>query len=322
MIVGAICMSHSPLLDKVRAPAETEAAFNEALERVRDKVFALKPDLAVVFYPDHLNGFFYDLLPAFCVGIEGYSVGDYGSSAGRLTVPVPLAEELVRSIIHDGVDTALSYKIVVDHGAVQPLELLAIGHDLPPFIPVFINSAAAPRPTFRRVRAMGEAVGRWAARRPERVLLIGSGGLSHDPPIPAFAGAAPELRNMLINGIGNITFEQRFARTSKVVGEGVKVQMGLSNLRPPNPEWDRMLLDAFVSAKLDVLDESDDDELTDICGRGGHEIRTWVATLAALSSQGEYQATVDFYQPVEVWLTGMGVMTAIPAIPSRPCVQP
>lgn len=313
MIVGSVCMSHSPILDKVRAPEETEAAFNDALERVRDKIFALKPDLAIVFYPDHLNGFFYDLLPSFCVGIEARSVGDFGSAAGQLPVPVPLAEDLARSIISDGVDVAVSYKMVVDHGAVQPLELLATRHDLPPFIPIFINSAAAPRPGFERVRALGEAVGRWAAARPERILVIGSGGLSHDPPIPSLAGAAPEVRNMLINGQGDMTFSQRFARSNRVFGEGYKAAKGLSQLRPLNAEWDQMLLDAFVSDNLNVLDGSDDDVLTETGGRGGHEVRTWFATLAAQKVQGPYNATVDFYQPIEHWLTGMGVLSATSA---------
>ena len=26
------------------------------------------PDLVVVFGPDHFNGFFYELMPAFCIG--------------------------------------------------------------------------------------------------------------------------------------------------------------------------------------------------------------------------------------------------------------
>ncbi len=304
-------MSHSPLLDKIRAAEETEKAFNDALDTVRDKVAALEPDLVIMFYPDHVNGFFYRLMPSFCVGIEGESLGDYGSAAGKLTLPVPVAEDLAQSIVDQGVDTAVSYKIAVDHGAVQPLELLSERHEMPPFIPVFVNSAAAPRPTFDRVRALGRAVGKWAAARPERILVMGSGGLSHDPPVPALATANPQVREMLIEG-REMTFQQRFARTNRVLGEGVKAREGKSELLPLDPEWDKGLLDAFMAGNLTTLDQMPDDVLTRTGGRGGHEVRTWFAALACLQEAGEYEGTVEYYEPVDAWLTGMGVFTAVP----------
>ncbi len=311
MLVGSVCMSHSPLLDRNRAPEETERAFNEALDRVRDKVAALKPDLVIMFYPDHVNGFFYRLMPSFCVGIEGESLGDYGSAAGKLTLPVAVAEDLAQSVIDQGVDTAVSYKMSVDHGAVQPLELLSERHEMPPFIPVFVNTAAAPRPTFDRVRALGRAVGKWAQERPERIVVMGSGGLSHDPPIPALKGAPPQVREMLIEG-REMTFQQRFARTNRVLAEGTKSLEGKSELLPLDPEWDKGLLDAFMTGDLTSLDQTPDDVLTQTGGRGGHEVRTWFAALACLQEAGEYQGTIEFYEPVDAWLTGMGVFTAVP----------
>lgn len=311
MLIGSVCMSHSPLLDKIRASEETEKAFNDALDRVRDKVAALKPDLVLVFYPDHVNGFFYRLLPSFCVGIEGESLGDYGSAAGKLTLPVQLAENLAQSVVNQGVDTAVSYKMAVDHGAVQPLELLAERHEMPPFIPIFVNSAAAPRPTFDRVRALGRAVGKWAKARPERILVIGSGGLSHDPPVPQLATANPQVREMLIEGQA-LTFQQRFARTNRVLGEGTKSLQGKSELLPLDPKWDKWLLDAFTAGDLTALDDTPDDVLTQTGGRGGHEIRTWFAALACLQEAGDYEGTVEFYEPVDAWLTGFGVFCAVP----------
>ena len=312
MLIGSVCMSHSPLLEKVRAPEKTEKAFNDALDRVRDMIAALEPDLVVMFYPDHVNGFFYRLMPSFCVGIEGESLGDYGSAAGKLSLPVPVAEDLAQSIVDQGVNTAVSYKIAVDHGAVQPLELLSARHEMPPFIPIFVNSAAAPRPTFERVRALGRAVGTWASARPERILVMGSGGLSHDPPVPALATANAQAREMLIEG-REMTFQQRFARSNRVVGEGAKALQGKSELLPLDPEWDKALLEDFKAGNLNALDGSSDDELTRVCGRGGHEVRTWFAALSCLNeAKGGYEGTVEFYEPVDAWLTGMGIFTAVP----------
>lgn len=310
MIVGSVCMSHSPLMERVRARPETEARFNAALKKAVDFVAGLEPDLTIVFYPDHINGFFYNLLPSFCIGIEGTSIGDFGTAAGKLAIPGDLAMILARSVLDQGVDTAISLKMEIDHGAVQPMELLSEKHDLSHMIPIFINSAAAPRPTFERVRAIGRAVGAWARSRPERILIIGSGGLSHDPPVPALAGASPEVRQRLIEG-GSLNHSQRFARQMKALVEGPKLAAGTSKLLPLDEAWDRMLLDAFVAGDLNALDTSTDEEITATGGRGGHEIRTWFAALSALGP--DYKAEALFYEAIDEWITGMGILAAEPA---------
>jgi 2,3-dihydroxyphenylpropionate 1,2-dioxygenase len=306
MIVGAVCMSHSPLLDRNRAPADTEQRFNNALKRAADFAASLEPTLTVVFYPDHVNGFFYNLLPAFCIGVEGQSIGDYGTVAGKLNIPEALAMSCVTSVLAQGVDVALSYRMNVDHGAVQPIELLSSGRDLSRLIPVFINCAAAPRPTFPRVRALGAAVGAWARSCPERVLIVASGGLSHDPPVPALATATPEIRSALIEG-NPLGFPQRMARQLRAHQLGHQLAAGTADILPLNPEWDRKMLDAFAAGDLTPLDNVDDEAITAASGRGAHEIRSWVAALAALGPN--YRADVLFYEAINEWITGMGILT-------------
>ena len=310
MIVGAVCMSHSPLMDRNRAKPDTEERFNAALKKAQKFAADLEPDLTVVLHPDHVNGFFYKLLPAFCVGIEGNSVGDFGTVAGKLDIPEDRAMDCAEYVLAEGVDTAISYRMEVDHGAVQPVELLSADRSLARMIPIFINCAIAPRPGFARVRALGEAVGKWAAACPERVLIIGSGGLSHDPPIPSLASAPPQVRQRLIEG-GTMGHVQRMTRQNAVVGEGAKLVDGTSKLLPLNPEWDNMLLEAFKTGNISVLDETTDADLTATGGRGGHEVRAWVAALAAMGPN--YKSDVLFYETIGEWLTGMGIMTAKPA---------
>jgi len=294
-------------MDRNRAAVDTEKRFNAALKRASDFVAALEPDLTVVFYPDHVNGFFYSLLPAFCIGVEGSAIGDFGTVAGKLDIPETLARDCASSALQQGIDVAISYRMEVDHGAVQPVELLSASHNLSRMIPIFINCAAAPRPNFERVRALGAAVGRWAETCPERILIIGSGGLSHDPPVPALATATPEVRARLIDG-GSLSHAQRMARQNRAHIEGHNLAAKTSKLLPLNPDWDRKLLDAFSSGNLSVLDETGEEELTGIGGRGGHEVRSWVATLAALGPG--YSADVLFYEAIDEWITGMGIMTA------------
>ncbi|MBX3529430.1 MAG: 3-carboxyethylcatechol 2,3-dioxygenase [Rhizobiaceae bacterium] len=306
MIVGTVCISHSPLMGTNKAQPATEARFQKALVAANEFVASVKPDLTVIFYPDHINGFMYDLLPAFCVGIEGRAIGDYGTRAGPLNIPQDRAMDLARSVLRQGVDTAISYRMEVDHGAAQPIELLSAKHDASRVIPIFINCAAEPRPTFERVRALGRAVGKWAQSVPEKVLFLGSGGLSHDPPMPALATAAPDVRQRLIEGT-DLTTEQRAMRESRAAAEGLAMAAGTSALLPLDPKWDRGLLDAFLAGDLSVLDSSTDEQITAVGGRGAHEIRTWFAALAA---QGAYRADELFYEPINEWIAGMGMLKA------------
>ncbi len=68
MTQALLCMSHSPLLDHATPPAEVKSAVDDAFARARDFVEAFDPELVVNFGPDHFNGFFYDLMPPFCIG--------------------------------------------------------------------------------------------------------------------------------------------------------------------------------------------------------------------------------------------------------------
>jgi 2,3-dihydroxyphenylpropionate 1,2-dioxygenase len=307
MIVGSVCFSHSPLKESNRPPSPIEARFDEALRRAGDIVAETKPDFAIVFYPDHINGFFYQLLPPFCIGLEGSSVGDYGTAAGRLDIPEVRAADLARAVLNAGVDVAISHDMHVDHGAVQPLEWLFERHAPFPFIPIFINCAAPPLPIFERSRALGKAVGEWARQAPERILIIGSGGLSHDPPMASLSTASPEVRKRLVSGEA-MAHSQRFARENRARTEGSAMAAGRSDLRPVNREWDQSLLDAFVEGNLNLLDEATDAAIEQTGGRGGHEVRAWIAALAAL--RPGYSAEILFYEGVDAWLTGMSILSA------------
>jgi len=310
MIVGSVCMAHSPLLDRNRAAPETEARFWSALDKAADFVAEVEPDLTIVFHPDHVNGFFYKLLPMFCVGIEGRSIGDFGTAAGALDIPADRAVACAEHVLAQGVDTAISYRMDVDHGATQPVELLSAKLPIARMIPIFINCALAPRPNFARVRALGAAVGQWAATCPERILIVASGGLSHDPPIPSLASAPPLVRQRLIEG-GDMTHAQRMTRQNGVLGEGPKLAAGKSDLLPVNPIWDKMLMDGFAAGDLNVLDDTSDEALAAIGGRGGHEVRSWFAALSAMGP--DYKTEMQYYEQIDEWLTGMGIMTARPA---------
>ena len=184
MSVYLHCMSHSPLVGYVDPAAEVLAEVDGVVAGARERIERFAPELVILFAPDHYNGFFYDLMPSFCIGMAAHAIGDYASAAGPLDVPKELAEACAAAVLEAGVDAAVSYRMQVDHGFAQPLELLLGGLDRCPVIPVFINAVAMPLPSFQRARLFGEAIGRFARTLDKRVLLLASGGLSHQPPVP------------------------------------------------------------------------------------------------------------------------------------------
>lgn len=126
-------------------------------------------------------------MPTYCIGYDAVSIGDYGSRAGPLTVPTDTARELAGFVLDEGLDTAVSLRMEVDHGAVQPLELMYGDITTKPVIPIFLNCVAPPFIQVRRIRLFGGAVGRYFAHSDQNVLFLASGGLSHDPPVPCIA---------------------------------------------------------------------------------------------------------------------------------------
>jgi aromatic ring-opening dioxygenase catalytic subunit (LigB family) len=61
-----------------------------------------------------------------------------------------------------------------------PLSFLAPDASTP-VVPLMVNTLVAPQPSPQRCLAMGAAIGRFCDAAPERIGLIATGGLSHDP---------------------------------------------------------------------------------------------------------------------------------------------
>lgn len=312
-MLKVICASHSPLLLHVE-PIESVKGekFFEAAERAHQLVVDYDPELVVVFAPDHFNGFFYDLMPQFCVGLEAVSTEDWDIQMGRMNVPADIGRALIDHLLKDDIDVAVSYDMKVDHGFTVALKLLTETLDAYPTLPIFINCAASPRASCRRSRMLGESVGRFLAKLDKRVLVIGSGGLSHDPPHAPLEQAPKEARDYLV-GATPWTVEFEKARQARVIKASAELAKGNSPILQPDPEWDAVVLDVLTGQKLGEADNFTDKWITEVGGRGGHEIRAWIAAFAALGEQGKYEADVMYYDVIPDWATGMSIVSAGPS---------
>ncbi len=318
MPVALVTTSHTPLLHYTE-PAEgvrdrVDGAFDDARRFIAD--FA--PDLIVLFAPDHYNGFFYDMMPAFCVGAAAQSIGDYGSTVGPLRVDRSAAYLLARAVMAADVDTAVSENMFVDHGFVQPLQELVGGIDKIDTVPIFINCVAEPLGAPRRAIGLGAAIGSALAAMDRRVLLLGSGGLSHDPPVPQLEGAPPEVAAMLISEGRHLNPEQRAARQERVIRAGREYAAGTSTMQPLNPQWDQLVLATLATGDFEQITSWTTEWFTEQAGHAAHEVRTLIAAYAALAASGPYEVTSSFYEAIPDWIAGFAVTTARPVTVAAP----
>jgi 2,3-dihydroxyphenylpropionate 1,2-dioxygenase len=150
-------------------------------------------------------------------------------------------------------------------------------------VPIVINCIGRPLATAARAAALGAAVGdfiRTEVPDDERVLVVGSGGLSHTPP-----SQPPGADDMSESERQKLLFEQLAGAAQAV-----------------NPEWDRDFLARLGSADWNRLADLTAEDLVG-AGTGGAEVRTWIA---AAFAGGEPLTTVA-YEPVTEWITGMGI---------------
>ncbi|WP_353226823.1 class III extradiol dioxygenase family protein [Novosphingobium sp.] len=190
-IVGAYFTSHVPAIGGAIHRGDQQdpywKPFFDGFVRVHQWLALTKPDVAVVFNNDHGLNFFLDCLPTFAVGAadqyhnadEGWGLPIYKPFAGHAALSWHIVEQLVT----DEFDPATCQKMQVDHALSIPFELAWPGVDAWPvkIVPIAINTVQHPLPSAKRCLALGRSVHRALTSWPgqERVVVIGTGGLSH-----------------------------------------------------------------------------------------------------------------------------------------------
>jgi 2,3-dihydroxyphenylpropionate 1,2-dioxygenase len=309
MTVALCTLSHAPLFGITDPDEGTTADIHAAFDGMRAFIRDFDPQLTIVFGPDHYNGVFYDMMPPFCIGSKATSVGDWGTDAGSLPVDRAEARSLLKSVLADGIDIAQSEELHVDHGISQPLEFLFGKGYTNPIVPIFINCVGLPLGPMSRIRELGESVGRHVTGLGKRVLIVGSGGLSHDPPVPRLEEATPEVVERLIDG-RNPSPELRAAREARIVEFGRAYAAGATTAQAINPVFDAMVLRTFADGELTKVDAWTNEWFEAAGGHSAHEIRTWVAAYSAMAAAGGYGVASTHYWPVVEWGTGFSLTTA------------
>ena len=186
-LVGAFAASHAPGITGRPAlpPAAESRPIFQAYAELRARLETARPDVLVVVSPEHWANFFLDHMPSFCIGLAD----EFSGPTDEEFVKIPrrpvrgharLARALAAGIAED-VDLSSSQEMAFDHGVMVPLHLL--GTELP-VIPIIVNCLAGLPAPLHRAHALGVAIRRTVDVWPERVAVLGTGGLSHWPAMP------------------------------------------------------------------------------------------------------------------------------------------
>ena len=278
-----VCASHSPGKER-----DVEHAFGHrfrsALSAAAEQVARFDPDVVLVFGGDHRRAFRH-VVPAFGVALSAAILAEGGHPAGSLDVPTALARRLCEHLLSAGFDVAACRDIELDHAFAQPVRDLLGELTAKPVIPLPVNCATAPLPTARRVADFGAEVGRFLDGIDERVLVIGTGGLSHSPP-----------------SLEVDTYDLSDEDRARIIAEGMADAR--NKIRP---DWDGEVLEAMSNWDLDALIGLVDGA-HQRAGAGANEVRTW---LAAGAAGGGRPVRPSVYEPVPEWITGMAVATSV-----------
>jgi aromatic ring-opening dioxygenase catalytic subunit (LigB family) len=189
LVFAGIC-SHAPGITGRTQLADPEhrERFYEAFERMRIAMEAANPDALVVVGAEHFGNFFMNNMPAFAMGMADYYEGPIedenwlGIQHGRFPGNAELSKRLIMEVMQS-VDVAYAEEWKFDHGIIVPLHFLTPARKQT-IIPANINCQGPPLAPLHRAWAFGEALRHAADAVPERIAVIGTGGISHWPATP------------------------------------------------------------------------------------------------------------------------------------------
>ena len=321
MYIKLVCASHSPLIYFPANETENVDAMRSAIAATRARVEQFDPELVVMFGCDHYGGHQMASMPAFCVGVEATALPDIGGTPGKLNVPHALAVQSVNMLRENAVDVAVSYAMEVDHGFSQALQEFCGGIDRYPVLPIFVSCLQPPFVPFKRSRALGAAVARFIATLTvDRLLIVGTGGLSHDPAMlfPAIDDVSPEWRPYHLLGTRQNEVPQATWMAYEVEAHQAAAGMLRRGELPIevlkiDETWDRAFLDLIGRGDLTTLDSWTSEQVISGGGFGAMETLAWVAAAQAMADATGSRPVASFYRGIPEVGIGFAIAETEPA---------
>ena len=190
-IVGGFWMPHDPVMFVApEAPPQAQretvwSAFTQCAQRLAE----LKPTSVIIVGCDHYILFGTHCLPPYVIGtgdVDGPIDRLPGLERGVVINQEQLAGHIASHGVANGIDWTVSRSFTIDHSFAIPYQLVVqpaeeiLGRSLPS-IPVYLACGVDPYISLQRAADLGRQI-RAAVEAfddDERVVIIGSGGISH-----------------------------------------------------------------------------------------------------------------------------------------------
>jgi protocatechuate 4,5-dioxygenase beta chain len=190
-IVAGVATSHVPAIGAALDNGKQNDPYWRPLfagyEFSKRWIAQVRPDVIFLVYNDHASAFSLDVIPTFALGCAAeFAIADEGWGPRPVPAVVghpELAWHIAQATILDEFDMTIVNRMEVDHGLTVPLSLM-FGQPLAwpvPVIPLAVNVVQYPPPTGHRCYMLGKAIRRAVEsfERPLRVVVFGTGGMSH-----------------------------------------------------------------------------------------------------------------------------------------------
>jgi aromatic ring-opening dioxygenase catalytic subunit (LigB family) len=270
-VVAAMALTHSPGLTGWfdRAPEDQRREARRALDLLRDRLRAARPDVILLFSNDHLLNWPINNTPEYTVGIGAEHVGPadwYDEWLALEKYRIPGHPAFARYLVNEGARRRLAFAyrrdMQFDDGVSVPMHYLNPEGDIA-LVPVTMNCTVPPIPTPTRAYEVGTTLREMVQAYPgaERVAVVATGGLSHEPGGPRYFWV--------------------------------------------DEEFDRWFLDLLRQGDHAALLHECTLERMEAAGSGGTaELLAWMVALAFTSGPAEVLA----YMPAIAWRSGTGMV--------------
>ena len=272
-IVAGIATSHVPFLAMhPQFELAEEGQRNRVvagLEEARQLLEQARPDVIVIFSTDHFDRCFYDNLPPFLVGVGKEAEGPINEWLRMPKVKLQVVGELGRFIVSEGLQNGVDFALS-EELPLDHAEVVPLSYITLRWdvriVPVVVNAFAPPMPSLKRCWQVGAFIRKAIKRWPEK-------------------------KRVAVMGTGGLSHWVGPPETGKV-----------------NAEFDRWFLQCLIEGKsAEVVEKyKNAEELEQIAGNGGQEIRDWLAVAGAMPTN--LKPRVLAYEPIPQWATGTGVM--------------
>ncbi|RKS76679.1 protocatechuate 4,5-dioxygenase beta chain [Actinomadura pelletieri DSM 43383] len=184
-VVGGFLLPHDPMMltHPDAPPAPVRDRVHHAYAEISRRLAALDPTTVLIIGADHYILFGPGCLPQMLIAtgdLDGPVERLPGLTRGPLPDNAPLARHIAAHGHRNGVDWAVAPTFTADHSVVIPYHLVAEPLGVP-VIPVYLACGVEPLIPLPRAVRVGEAIRAAVqdADEAERVVVIGSGGISH-----------------------------------------------------------------------------------------------------------------------------------------------